>query len=231
MSSRTIALCLIFLFSIVTEASCQTPSKAVTPTDYVSAFKDTLSALAARSDDAYLKMHFTSMIAVIDARYNSTYADTALLVNAYHAFNKTYDPASPKMTSTYLERRRPLIFSWVSPHDGNVSFSWLTLPKNWDPSRKYPLYIQLHGLWAVANSSIEYMTWPFLQEPSYSNAFEDGYYLSPWARGNYWYRDISEIDIWDCMAAVEDTLQVDQSRKYITGHSMGGYGAWSIASK
>jgi hypothetical protein len=33
------------------------------------------------------------------------------------------------------------------------------------------------------------------------------------------------------MAALEKVALIDSSRKYLSGHSMGGYGAWSIASK
>jgi hypothetical protein len=33
------------------------------------------------------------------------------------------------------------------------------------------------------------------------------------------------------MGALEEIVQVDPVRKYLSGHSMGGYGAWSIASK
>jgi pimeloyl-ACP methyl ester carboxylesterase len=75
------------------------------------------------------------------------------------------------------------------------------------------------------------MTYPYLHSPSNSISFEDGYLLSPWGRGNLWYKGIAETDIWECMAALEDIAVIDPARKYLSGHSMGGYGAWSIASK
>jgi hypothetical protein len=83
----------------------------------------------------------------------------------------------------------------------------------------------------VASNSIEYMTYPFIGAASGSRSFEDGYLLSPWGRGNLWYQGISETDIWECMAALEDIVAIDSTRKYLSGHSMGGYGAWRIASK
>ncbi len=124
-----------------------------------------------------------------------------------------------------------MIISWVSPTDGAVSFSWLTLPKDWNPENTYPMYVNLHGLWNVAANPIEYMSYPYLQAPSNSASFEDGYLLSPWGRGNLWYEGISLTDIWECMDALENVAQIDPDRKYLSGHSMGGYGAWSIASK
>ena len=62
-------------------------------------------------------------------------------------------------------------------------------------------------------------------------AFEDGYLISPWGRGNLWYRGIAETDIWEGMATVKALVRVDESRQYLCGHSMGGYGAWHIAHR
>jgi predicted esterase len=53
--------------------------------------------------------------------------------------------------------------------------------------------------------------------------------VSPWGRGNLWYRGIAETDIWEGMAAVKALVRVNESRQYLCGHSMGGYGAWHIA--
>jgi predicted esterase len=197
--------------------------------DYVTAFKDTLNSLSNKSDNSFFKMHCNSMISIIGSKELS-YQDKIFIENTYNAFNSDFDPANSKILTTYLNRERPFILSWISPTDGAVSFSWLTPPKDWDPENDYPLYIQLHGFWDVAGDPIQYMTYPFLNNPSYSFAFEDGYLLSPWGRGNLWYQGISEIDIWECMAALEEIVQINPYRKYLSGHSMGGYGAWSIAS-
>jgi pimeloyl-ACP methyl ester carboxylesterase len=122
----------------------------------------------------------------------------------------------------------PLIVSWVSPTDGQVSFAWLTLPARWNAEREYPVYVQLHGLWDVAQDRLRYLAYPF-SNPGTSFAFDDGYLVSPWGRGNQWYRGIAETDIWECMAAVKGLVRVDGDRQYLCGHSMGGYGAWHIA--
>ncbi len=199
--------------------------------NYVEAFKDTLVKLAENSDNAFFKMHCNSMLSVIGSRNNITLTDSAFLKKTYEAFNNAADPGNAKKLSSYLERRRPFIFAWVSPTDGAVSFSLLNPPKNWDPEKEYPVYIQLHGLWDVAANPLNYMTYPFIQGASSDSSFEDGYLLSPWGRGNLWYQGISETDIWECKAALEKIVKINPSRQYLSGHSMGGYGAWSIASK
>jgi hypothetical protein len=224
---------LLLLVFAIKNTGCQESNLKYNPAimDYVKVFKDSLVSLSEKSTDDFFRMHCNSMLAVINSKYSLSPADSAFLKNTFVAFYNGSDPANALNMNTYQLRRRPLILSWVSPADGTVSFSWLTLPKDWNPENKYPLYVNLHGLWSVAANSIEYLTYPYLKSPSSSTAFEDGYLLSPWGRGNYWYKGIAETDIWECMAALENIALVDPARKYLSGHSMGGYGAWSIAGK
>jgi hypothetical protein len=228
-----ITFCWLLMVIIVKETECQSNNLTYTQAaiDYIEALKDTLVKLSENSDNAFFKMHCTSIVSVIESKSSFTSKDSTFLENTYKAFNNQSDPSNAKELSTYIKRQRPFILSWVSPTDGAVSFSWLNPPKNWNPENEYPLYIQLHGLWSVASNSIEYLTYPYLGSASMDSSFEDGYLLSPWGRGNLWYQGISETDIWECMGALENVVQVDPFRKYLSGHSMGGYGAWSIASK
>ncbi len=96
------------------------------------------------------------------------------------------------------------------------------------PEREYPVYVQLHGLWDVAAERLRYLAYPYSNAGT-SFAFEDGYLISPWGRGNLWYRGIAETDVWEGLAAVKGLVRVDAGRQYLCGHSMGGYGAWHIA--
>lgn len=195
----------------------------------ITAFKDTLHAMSDRTDNAFFKLHCQSMIDVINAQAEFSSNDVNFLNQTYLAFNDRAAIGNAKQLDTYLKRQRPFIMSWISPTDQQVSFSWVTPPADWDPNKSYPLYVQLHGLWDVASNMIQYMTYPYLNPPSYSYAFEDGYLLSPWGRGNMWYQGISETDIWECMAALEKYASINPARKYLCGHSMGGYGTWHIA--
>jgi hypothetical protein len=228
-----VIFCWLLLIIMTKEVNCQGNelTRAPNTIDYVQAFKDTLAKLSEKSGNEFFKMHCNSIASVINSASGHSFQDTIFLKNMYQAFNNQSDPDNAKKLSTYLERRRPFILSWVSPTDGSVSFSWLNPPKNWNPDNQYPLYIQLHGLWYVASNAIEYMTYPFTESASNAISFEDGYLLSPWGRGNYWYEGISETDIWECIAALEAVAKIDPTRKYLSGHSMGGYGAWRIASK
>jgi predicted esterase len=179
---------------------------------------------------ASLHLLFNSILQVVEAGDRRWAADDQGIENLWTAFTSPSTPHSPRLRESYLDRSRPLIVSWVSPTDSQVSFAWLTLPARWDPGLEYPLYVQLHGLWDVAQDRIPYLAYPF-SHPGSSYAFEDGYLISPWGRGNQWYRGIAETDIWEGMAMVKSLVRVEESRQYLCGHSMGGYGAWHIAHR
>lgn len=198
--------------------------------DDVSTFKILLKSLSNAADDDLFARHYQSMIDVIEAKSSLTSADSAFISQTFPVFSDEVMDGFAGDENSYLERIRPLTIAWESPTDGAVSFFRLKLPKEWDPAKTYPLYVDLHGLTSIANNPIEYMTNYYRVAPSLSFAFEDGYQLSPWARGNFWYQGISETDVWEAIDVIESLVKIDPARKYLLGHSMGGYGAWAIAS-
>ncbi|NJK87342.1 MAG: hypothetical protein HC906_16515 [Bacteroidales bacterium] len=197
-------------------------------------FKDSLENLSDRTESELLKIHFSSILEVIHSKANLTRTDSNSIRSIYNAF--FVNPTSCDLTelSTYTSRCKSLIISWVSPTDAAVSYTWFDLPKNWNPENEYPLYVYLHGLWDVADDKLRYLANPYSSSAdSTANvvAFEDGYHIAPWGRGNLWYQGISETDIFECIARIESLFKVNQKRKYIGGHSMGGFGAWYISSR
>jgi pimeloyl-ACP methyl ester carboxylesterase len=202
-----------------------TPEESI---DYRAGLRSALATLRDQSGDPLLRLHFNSVLQVVAAGDRGANADDQGIKELWTAFTVSSTPHSPRLRESYLDRSRPLTIAWVSPTDGQVSFAWLTLPAHWDPEREYPLYIQLHGFWDVAQDRIPYVAYPY-SHPGTSFAFEDGYLVSPWGRGNLWYRGIAETDIGEGMAVVKALLRVNESRQYLCGHSMGGYGAWHIA--
>jgi hypothetical protein len=119
----------------------------------------------------------------------------------------------------------------MSPADDVVSLGWLILPEDWDPELTYPLYVHLHGLWSPYQNPVDYMSF-YLRPDSITNkSFEDGYFLLPWGRGNIWYKGIGETDVLEAVDNLDTILHINPRRKYLIGHSMGGFGVWSIAQK
>jgi len=199
--------------------------------DKVAELKTLLNKLVNESDDIYFKNHCKSIIDVIEAKGTLTNYDTALLNRLYATFADTTVSYNASLLSSYLNRKRPFIISWTSPTDGVVSLAWLIPPENWDYKQSYPLYIRLHGLADVYTNPIEYMTYYLKPETLVNTTFEDGYNFLPWGRGNLWYNGIGETDIWEGLDFLESNVKVDQTKKYLVGMSMGGYGTWYIGQK
>lgn len=198
------------------------------PVDYRAALRSVLGALSEQAGEPWLRRHFDAVAQVATVGDQGRRMDDVAIEELWRSFTDLSTPYSPRLPESYLSRRRPLIVSWTSPTDGQVSFAWLTLPARWDPVAEYPLYVQLHGFWDVAADRLPYLAYPF-SHPGGSFAFEDGYLVSPWGRGNQWYRGIAETDIWEGISVVKGLVRVDERRQFLCGHSMGGYGTWHIA--
>ncbi len=191
---------------------------------------DTLDNLTLRENEEFLTDSYRSIQLIFEGLAAPSGEDQLFAQQILEALLDMSDSNSPAIAESYRRRSRQLIVSWVSPQDAQTSFTWLKLPRDWDPAKKYPIYVQLHGKWDVADRQTEYLAYPFTHA-SGSFAFEDGYQISPWGRGNQWYRGKAETDIWEAIEAIEARYDIDSSRMYICGHSMGGYGTWHIAHR
>ncbi|MGH9748097.1 MAG: prolyl oligopeptidase family serine peptidase [Candidatus Acidiferrales bacterium] len=108
---------------------------------------------------------------------------------------------------------------------------WLIYPKDYDPAKKYPLVVYVHGgpAWAITPTFPDRWRYPF-GLPSH------GYFvLEPNPRGSYGMgekftranvRDFGYGDFRDIMAGVDEAIKqapVDPERLGITGWSYGGF--------
>jgi pimeloyl-ACP methyl ester carboxylesterase len=90
---------------------------------------------------------------------------------------------------------------------------------------RWPLIVYLHGF---ANSYDE-----AFYEPAglVDEADRQGYLLAaPLERGDYFYRDQGDMDVLEVIQDVERHYNVDRSRIYLIGHSMGGYGTNNVST-
>ncbi len=108
---------------------------------------------------------------------------------------------------------------------------WLMLPKDYDPSKKYPLIVEVHGgpaaaavarwntgpLSAAAFSALGY----FVLMPNPRGSFGQGEEFTQANRKDFGYGDLR--DILAGVDAVEAAYPVDPSRVGITGWSYGGF--------
>ncbi len=122
-----------------------------------------------------------------------------------------------------LPRKRGEYFvtTYRSRVDGSVQPYSVLLPTDYQPTRRYPLIIELHGAhvtgWGQNMISYEPKSWAI--------------HMAPHDRGNNRYRDIGEVDLDEALDSFARDFPFDPDRVYLSGHSMGGYGTWLLACR
>lgn len=108
-----------------------------------------------------------------------------------------------------------------------VKLSYLiSVPENYDQQEKWPLLLFLHGA-GERGDDIEMVKRhgpPKLVEAGRDLPF---IVVAPQCPENRWWEPMSLSALLD---DVESNYQVDKSRIYVTGLSMGGFGTWSLAA-
>ncbi len=101
------------------------------------------------------------------------------------------------------------------------------VPTYYEASKPFPLIIALHGMGGDENSYFD----QYLQGAFKVEAEKRGYIVAcPKGRQPAsMYIGAAERDVIDVIEEVRRTYRIDADRVYMTGHSMGGYGTWSVA--
>ncbi|HSE98527.1 MAG TPA: prolyl oligopeptidase family serine peptidase [Blastocatellia bacterium] len=124
-------------------------------------------------------------------------------------------------------RRGDFRRAYLSRVDDTLQPYRIFVPSSYDGSKAYPLVIALHGMGGDENSYFDaYLKGAFKVE-----AEQRGYIVAcPKGRQPAsMYLGPAEKDVMDVIAEVRRDYKIDPDRIYMTGHSMGGYGTWSIA--
>ncbi|NLF30746.1 MAG: hypothetical protein GX591_07650 [Planctomycetes bacterium] len=134
----------------------------------------------------------------------------------------------------YARGERALVLAFQSRRDRSVQPYTMTLPAGWDETKAYPTIVYLHGhvpeaqaepLWYVSLSFGP--SRPAATRPAVP-ALEPHLTVAPWGRGNAGYTDGWESDVFEALDDAMETVKIDENRLSLCGHSMGGFGTWSI---
>jgi dienelactone hydrolase len=122
--------------------------------------------------------------------------------------------------------------AWIDEADGSPQYARVYLPSNYDASKKWPLVVDLHGF-NPANPV--YWRW-WSADSRHNDEGESGkqqgvIYLAPHGRGNVQYMGFADSDVLRGIAEAKRLLSVDDNRVYLTGNSMGGWGAWNVSTR
>jgi predicted peptidase len=110
----------------------------------------------------------------------------------------------------------------------------LFIPKGYDPSRKYPLVLWLHGAGSVGTDNQKQISqasrigthiWTTPENQAKNPAFV----LAPQCPPGQSWNVPAELDlVLQILTAVQKEFSIDAHRLYVAGQSMGGYGTWAI---
>ena len=110
------------------------------------------------------------------------------------------------------------------------------LPPEYDPNRKYPCVVTLHGEFSTSTDQLLWWTGPYNEQwkRCMGEASRHGYVIiSPdWSTPKQPYYDYTENEHARVLAAMRDAsrrINIDSDRIFISGHHMGGDAAWDIA--
>lgn len=111
--------------------------------------------------------------------------------------------------------------TFISELDGSCQYYALLYPENYDPQREYALILSTHGAGVEAidqANAYKPKDWAFVVAPTNRRPY--GFNWQDWGR-----RDALEV-----LKLVLSRFPIDPDRVLLTGHSMGGHGAWHIAT-
>ncbi len=100
------------------------------------------------------------------------------------------------------------------------------VPSTYDGVKPLPLMVALHGMGGDENSMFD----QYGKEMPVDAEKAGFIVVAPKGRDQAsMYRGSAEQDVLDVMSEVQRDYRIDRTRVYLMGHSMGGYGTWSVA--
>ena len=126
----------------------------------------------------------------------------------------------------YHHQAGTFLRGYRSQIDDSVQGYGLFVPNEYTAGKPHPLIINLHGYDPSFSGWQDNPFLPVFMPPATKN----GRYIvaSPFGRGNAFYEDMGEQDVLQVLREVQRLYSIDPDRIYLTGGSMGGWGAWNI---
>jgi len=194
-----------------------------------------IDALVAGSPHPLFTSHLRSLDAIVQAEWNRALFLVDSSPNVAEVLVSDCQTILDSLAAeggdwnTYLRGEKRLILARSASHDSTLQVFLLTLPRNWDATKTYPLIVDLHGAGPENPLAYPVMAMKLRKgEAQWENNSQQCFRLTPWGRGNNGYREWGEDDVFEALDVVRREFKTDKDRTYLTGHSMGGGGAWGI---
>ena len=122
-----------------------------------------------------------------------------------------------------------LRMAYIDEIDNSPQFCKVYLPAGYDPSKKWPMVVFLHGHY---DNDPEYINvWDVNTRHESASDKLNVIYITPHGRLNTGYLGIGDRDVMKCMEMAKQRFNVDEEKVYLMGASMGGFGTWSVATR
>jgi predicted esterase len=159
-------------------------------------------------------------------------ADTGAVDPAHHDWRAEFAAANAILDDLdagrdpFARRRGDMRKAYRSAVDQQLQPYRLFLPESYDGSKSVPLVVALHGMGGDENSMFDSYGGTLKRE-----AARVGFaVVCPKGRDTAsMYRGAAGQDVMDVLAEVRRDYKIDDKRIYLMGHSMGGFGTWSVA--
>lgn len=116
-------------------------------------------------------------------------------------------------------RDEAYVKTFISSIDNSCQYYAILPPENYNEDSSYALIMTCHGAGVEARGQVKAYTkkdWAFVVAPTNRRRF--GFDWQDWGR----------LDFLEVLEDVKKNFKIDTNRIYLTGHSMGGHGAWHI---
>jgi len=148
--------------------------------------------------------------------FRATLKEATSMLDALDAGNDAFGARRGEFKKAY----RSKVDSTLQPYQ-------VFVPAAYDKSKTFPLVIALHGMGGDENSYFQ-----AYGQGAFKLEAEKHGYIAACPKGRKpasMYIGDAEKDVMDVIAEMRRDYNIDPDRIYLTGHSMGGYGTWSVA--
>jgi acetyl esterase/lipase len=116
--------------------------------------------------------------------------------------------------------------AYIAENDGSAQPYYLYLPPKYDPAKKWPMIVFLHGYVPTISVLDPWVPWKTVMDVAGRNGCM---LLVPYGRRNTDFQGVGEVDVLETIRLACRDYPVDEARIYMFGVSMGGMGAWNMA--
>lgn len=196
--------------------------------DAVAAARSLVSSAPVTAGEDRLAMQHKLLADIIRDRMGLTLNNLALMPDVYAALMEWEEAQLPMRDNGRPPSDWFIRLAYRSEIDDSAQYAGLYLPPDYDPAKRYPLIVLLHGMTRI---SPPYYRWygSSLRNEQLADRY-GAIVLRPHGRGNAWYRGLGEQDVLQAISLAKAQLSIDEDRVYLVGSSMGGAGVWHIGA-